>query len=270
MRQPIEFGDITVLLGANGAGKSNLVSFFSMLNYMTTGSLQTYVGESGGSQSILHYGPKVTPAIHADIHFSNRQDMDSYQLSLAHAAGDSLIFTHERITWQQIGNNKPYELELDPGGKESALITASNEAKNLTARKTANFIYYLLRNCQVFQFHDTSKTARIRNKVYIEDNRFLYSDAGNLAAFLYKLKNDVESKKYYNRIVRYIRHIMPQFKDFELEPSALNRQYIMLNWREKRADYLFGPHQISDGSLRFMALAHSCSNHRRHCPRSLS
>lgn len=255
MRQPIEFGDISVLLGANGAGKSNLVSFFSMLNYMTTGSLQTYIGEGGGSQSILHYGPKTTPVIHADIHFSNQQDMDSYEFSLAHAAGDSLIFTHERITWQKIGNNKPYELEFAPGGKESALFKTSKEAKSSTARKTAGFIYNLLRNCQVFQFHDTSKNARIRNKVYIEDNRFLYSDAGNLAAFLYKLKNDEESKKYYDRIVRYIRHIMPQFKDFELEPSALNRQYIMLNWREKRADYLFGPHQISDGSLRFVALA---------------
>ena len=28
----------------------------------------------------------------------------------------------------------------------------------------------------------------------------------------------------------------------------------MLNWKEEKSDYLFGPHQISDGSLRFMAL----------------
>ena len=28
----------------------------------------------------------------------------------------------------------------------------------------------------------------------------------------------------------------------------------MLNWREKGVDYLFGPHQLSDGTLRFMAL----------------
>lgn len=29
----------------------------------------------------------------------------------------------------------------------------------------------------------------------------------------------------------------------------------MLNWREKGRDYLFGPHQISDGTLRVIALA---------------
>ena len=28
----------------------------------------------------------------------------------------------------------------------------------------------------------------------------------------------------------------------------------MLNWLESDSEYLFGPHQISDGSLRFMAL----------------
>ena len=48
---------------------------------------------------------------------------------------------------------------------------------------------------------------------------------------------------------------MPQFNDFVLNPSARNDNYIMLNWIENDSDYLFGPHQISDGSLRFMALA---------------
>ena len=48
---------------------------------------------------------------------------------------------------------------------------------------------------------------------------------------------------------------MPQFNDFVLNPSARNENYIMLNWLENDSDYLFGSHQISDGSLRFMALA---------------
>ena len=56
--QSIEFGDVTVLLGANGAGKSNLVSFFKLLNYMTTGSLQVFIGQEGYADSLLHYAPK--------------------------------------------------------------------------------------------------------------------------------------------------------------------------------------------------------------------
>ena len=69
------------------------------------------------------------------------------------------------------------------------------------------------------------------------------------------MKQQKKHVPYYQRIVRYIQMVMPQFKDFVLEPSARNSNYIFLNWLEKNSDYLFGPHQISDGSLRFMALA---------------
>lgn len=107
----------------------------------------------------------------------------------------------------------------------------------------------------MFQFHDTSKEAKIRNSGYINDADFLRSDGGNLAAFLYAMKQQKDGEKYYRRIVRYIQMAMPQFKDFVLNPSPRNDNYIMLNWIENDSEYLFGSHQISDGSLRFMALA---------------
>jgi predicted ATPase len=47
---------------------------------------------------------------------------------------------------------------------------------------------------------------------------------------------------------------MPEFDDFDLEPSRLNPNDLLLNWRKQGSDYLFGPHQISDGSLRAMAI----------------
>ena len=41
-----------------------------------------------------------------------------------------------------------------------------------------------------------------------------------------------------------------------LEPLSDNERYVRLNWRDTWGnDYLFGPDQLSDGSLRFMALA---------------
>ena len=50
--------DVTVLLGANGVGKSNIISFFHMLGYAITGSLQNYVAEHGFANTFLHYGSK--------------------------------------------------------------------------------------------------------------------------------------------------------------------------------------------------------------------
>ena len=66
--QTIPLGDLTVLLGANGSGKSNLVSFFRMLNFMTTGALQQYVGKQGVSR-LLFYGPKETESIFVQTRF---------------------------------------------------------------------------------------------------------------------------------------------------------------------------------------------------------
>lgn len=249
--QDIPIQDITILLGANGSGKSNLISFFKMLNYIMTGALQTYIGDSGWADSLLYYGSKKTPRLTATISFANTEDTDRYQFSLAHTVGDTLIFTEETLLWHQHDKEKPRTIQLAPGVRESELFNLWKERKD----KTASIIADLLRGCRVFQFHDTSKEAKIRNSGYIEDGAFLRSDGGNLAAFLYAMKQQKKHLPYYQRIVRYIQMVMPQFKDFVLEPSARNSNYIFLNWLEKNSDYLFGPHQISDGSLRFMALA---------------
>ena len=48
---------------------------------------------------------------------------------------------------------------------------------------------------------------------------------------------------------------MPQFGDFIMEPSLIDENYISLDWREKNSDHIFSVNQISDGTLRFMALA---------------
>ena len=46
--------------------------------------------------------------------------------------------------------------------------------------------------------------------------------------------------------------ILPQFYDFVLEPDE--NGYISLNWVQNGAEEVFGPHQLSDGALRFIAL----------------
>lgn len=249
--QTIRFGNITVLLGANGSGKSNLVSFFKMVSWMMTGALQNFVGENGFAGSLLHYGSKKSSRLSAELCFADDKADDRYKFTLAHAAGDTLIFTEETLFCKLTHKPRPFILTLDPGLKESGLYANSREPGATTSR----IIYQLLKSIQVFQFHDTSRESQIRNSCYINDNDFLRSNGGNLAAVLYALKNKPASENYYNRITRYVKQMMPQFGEFVLEPSSLNENYVILNWKEKGVDYLFGPHQLSDGSLRYMALA---------------
>src|SRR5260370_41778815 len=65
----IELRPLNVLIGANGAGKSNLVSFFKLMNEMMGGRFQIHVGTTG-AESLLHYGSKWTQLIEADFRFT--------------------------------------------------------------------------------------------------------------------------------------------------------------------------------------------------------
>lgn len=244
----LELQPLNVLIGSNGAGKSNLVSFFKMLNEMMGGRLQQYIASSGRAQSLLRFGPKVTPQIEAELEFAADKGIDTYSMRLFHAAGDTLVFADETMKYQKVGEQSAKVTLLGAGHPETRIIDEV-EIGNATAK----VFRYLLNTCRVYHFHDTSPTARARQYCYVGDNRWLMHDAGNLAAFLYRLRDDSASSAY-QRIVSTIRLIAPFFADFDLEPAGPARKDIILNWRERGSDQVFGPHQISDGTLRAMCL----------------
>lgn len=245
--------DVTVLIGANGVGKSNIISFFQMLGYVVSGAMQQYVAEHGFANSFLHYGAKQTESLYAKLLFSDDKNKNEYRFRLSYAVGDRLIFTEETLKFQASQCETPFVLTMDVGKKESQI--KDNLMPNMPHKKSVSVFYYLLKGCQYFQFHDTSIEAKIRNNGYIRDDKYLRADAGNLAAFLYGIKTKKGGEPYYQRIIRYIQQIFPQFGDFVMQPTRQNDNYINLDWREKDSDFIMGAHQISDGALRFMALA---------------
>src|SRR5258708_39918693 len=88
----LELRSLNVLIGANGAGKSNFVSYFKMLNEMMGGRLQQYIGTTGRAQSLLYFGPKLTPELEGQLEFEADNGLDRYAMRLFHAAGDTLVF----------------------------------------------------------------------------------------------------------------------------------------------------------------------------------
>jgi len=244
----LELRPLNILIGANGAGKSNLVLFFKMLNEMMGGRLQRFVATSGRAQSLLHFGPKVTPQIEAVLRFDVENGTDTYQIRLFHAASDTLVFAEEMLRFQQTGYPRPKELSLGAGQQETLIGDEADQGDVM-----AKVFRRLLNNCRVYHFHDTSSTARVRQYCYVGDSRWLLPDAGNLAAVLCRLKTQ-NGGTAYNRIVKTIRMISPFFDDFDLAPSAENGRDIILNWRHRESSQLFGPHQLSDGTLRAICL----------------
>lgn len=65
IRELVDFplGPLNVLIGANGAGKTNFISFFNLLNQIVQNNLQVTIAQSGGANSFLYFGQKKTSEI---------------------------------------------------------------------------------------------------------------------------------------------------------------------------------------------------------------
>ena len=108
---------------------------------------------------------------------------------------------------------------------------------------------HLLRNCAVYQFHDTSDSSNFKKRWDIEDNSNLRTHGGNLAAVLHRLEH--EDNRRFESICRHITRVLPVFDRFEIDESYGK---VLLRWKAKGTDKTFGAHLTSDGPLRFFAL----------------
>lgn len=244
----LELRPLNVFIGANGAGKSNLISFFKLLSEMQAGNLQNFVAKSGGASSLLYYGSKRTDVINTEINFESGTETHAYRSRLSHAAGDILILLDDILSFDFSNFDSEQVPKSRAFGGEVTDFPIQHDISGQYKIKVA--ITELMENCHIFQFQDTSAESRFKQSVYMEDNQTLWHDGGNLAAVLLRIKQ--EHPEHYQNILQTIQLIAPFFRDFDSVPSAA--QKVMLNWRDTESDMLFGPHQLSDGTLRFMAL----------------
>ncbi|HXK43861.1 MAG TPA: AAA family ATPase [Anaerolineae bacterium] len=245
----LTLGAINVLIGANGAGKSNFIGLFKMLNRMMNEELQIYVAQAGGADQILHYGRKVTERLELELWFRWRDTLANGYLCHLLPAEEGLLvaregtYFHDRMRYA-----RPYQDMVHQGlYPESRLPQWVKER-----RRVAAYVYEAMLSWQLYHFHDTGPSARVKQPGDIQDNRFLLPDAANLAAYLYLLRE--KHPQHYRNIIETIRLATPFFGDFILRPNPLNPEKIRLEWRERGSDLTFGPNALSDGTLRFICL----------------
>lgn len=244
--EKLQLNRLNVLIGANGAGKSNFIAYFRMLNELVEGRLQLWTSKQGGADRILSYGVKNTSRLESSIRFG----INGYDLALESTADGSLVFSSEELFFDgpYYGISQP---RLGSGHLESRLKDADLGS---TPKKIAKFCYDAISDWQVYHFHDTSDTAGVKRYGSLHDNEFLRSDASNLAAFLYRLRD--EDQRSYEKIRKTVRLAIPVFDDFVLKPRTLptEEQQIRLLWTQRNNDYALWPSQLSDGSVRFICL----------------
>lgn len=236
---------INVLIGPNGSGKSNFVGVFSFLNAVRGGRLRNYVRQAGGADRVLHFGSKTTRS--ATIHISFEDQKNQYAIRLAADDADGIFPEEETVFfWDRPAYSRPYENPIFGSNGEAGI-------GNPQASGIAEYVRGHLSRWRLYQFHDTSAASPMRKTADLNDNRYLRPDGSNLAAFLFFLRE--KHRDSYELIRRTVRLAAPFFDDFLLAPSALNEDKIRLEWRHRGTDAYFDASSLSDGSLRFIALA---------------
>lgn len=242
--QTIALRRLNLFIGGNGSGKSNLIRVFDFISRIANQELQTSTGVMGGANKVLHFGRKRSPVLEFALRFADGASANGYRALLVPTADDRFIFDEEEIWYHDRSTHaSPSGVSLGRGHDESRLQKEAG---------TAGHVWNDVRGYRLYHFHDTSAGARVKQTGDLDDNRALQADAGNLAAFLFRI--ETTSPDHFQLIEGTIRQIAPFFAGFDLEPSRLNPGRIRLQWREQGADTLFGAEALSDGTLRFICL----------------
>ncbi|MGB0524530.1 MAG: AAA family ATPase [Flammeovirgaceae bacterium] len=250
----IKIRPLNVLVGSNGAGKSNFISFFKLLHSIVINRLPNYIAESGYADRILHFGRKQSKELSGGIIFrENRKKPPSnrYDFVLMPDQNNSFYFSEEKG-----GYNNHVNMHWKRHPDWDYIYLESRYHKSDLPRHGASRFSYLrdyFEEFRLFHFHDTSSSAPLKQPAKLRDNAYLKEDGSNLAAFLYRIQEQHPSNF---RLIEYaVSSIAPFFERFDLQPDNLNPEMIFLKWLEKNSDEYFDANSLSDGSIRFIALA---------------
>ena len=242
---------VTVLLGPNGGGKSNLIRFFEMMEAMLyRHSLAHFIGMNGGADDQLFEGGKRTPELSATIGLSREQKFYQYAFRLRLTRDDHFVVAEESLRggetedgatllWQARGN----------GGGENRITEIIRPDNDGEDQEAAQCFRAFAHDLGAYHFNDTSDYS-VFNKLWdVDDWMRFRPDGGNLAAVLHAVSKYAPER--YEQICRHIGRVIPGFRQFDIG-ERFGR--VMVRWTPDGSEKRLGPHLTSDGSLRFFAL----------------
>jgi len=241
-----ELTGLNVLIGSNGAGKSNFIDFFRLLRSVCEDKTDEFIRNGGGIGDFLFNGRKLTEKLEFEMLFGKR----GYRFSIVPTVKEQCTISKEArfyegdaSGWWQLGNS------VDG---TSLLVKEAKGGSHDS--KYSKPVYNAIMSWKIYHFHDTGSTAGMRHAEIIQDNKYLRADGSNIAPYLLSLRKS--SADVYREITDAIRLVIPFFDDFELEPESFGeKKKVNLAWRQKGSDYPMQPYHFSDGSIRFICLA---------------
>ncbi len=163
----LELLDINLMIGGNGAGKSNLIEFFKMLRAMMglrlaefgdyKPSLARFMENKGGVGNFLFGGLQQTHEISAELMFNGERN--GYRFAIRPTADGAYTLAKEEFFFNGL-SDKPSCWEAGSGvvsNQESCLPAMYGQAVQNPKQIGYRSLFDSIKAWQIYQFHDTSQ-----------------------------------------------------------------------------------------------------------------
>lgn len=268
-------GDLTVIIGPNGTGKSNLLRLLELISMAAKGGLGKYVSSLGGMEEILWDGEAEQIECELTTDPVGRETgPDYYQLKLARI-GKSSTFSIEyellasysrvksgekRVPFKYLERGPSYSVIFDE--QEKTFQTPKEfvpDQETLLSIVSGPFVQnHLIPPFQkelssIALYHDihTDKNALIRQAIITRPEKRVDPDGQNLTSVLHTLyTGDRDFKKIINDAM--MAAFGDDFEEIVFPPAADQKIQLRIRWKTLKQEQSVAV--LSDGTLRFLLL----------------
>jgi predicted ATPase len=273
----IPLGNLNVLVGRNGSGKSNLMSFFDLLGYAADLELNTFMRRRiGAFEDLRHYHAEDRDTVSWEVEFASPQHESLYySVELGARVPAGYVIVSEKLACPpKAGESSRYPfLEAqnglvntlriyDLGAENDSAATFENPTQELILPQLRNETRYpaqveayrYMRDLHVFQGFGDRELENIRSAQLLDvvDPLRLAADGSNLISVLNALIQDARYDAALSSLYEVMRTVFPDFKQFDLPSAGGGRA--TLAYRGQNLRKSVSAHLMSDGQLRFLGL----------------
>jgi predicted ATPase len=273
----LALGNLNVLIGRNGSGKSNFLSLFDLLGKAARGNLNGFIRQQVGTfDDLRHYHTVNNDIIFWEIEFSSEHHGALYyraELGARAPAGYTVLLERlerspnegyeNRYKFLEVYNGRVKILKTYArGDQEEQAATFENATQELILPQLLNETRYpaqveahrYLRDLHVFQGFGDSELETVRGAQLLDvvDPLRLNPDGSNLISVLNALMQDARYDDVLAQLYDVLRTVFPDFKQFDLPTAGGGRATLAYRSQDLRRS--ISAHLMSDGQLRFLGL----------------
>ncbi|MGV9222155.1 AAA family ATPase [Streptomyces albogriseolus] len=278
----LPLGPLTVMVGPNAAGKSNVFHALEFLRHVSRDGIAAALEDWGGFETVaFRGGPKPVSRITIGIEgvwseFASEENPDSYQLSVNRrrvSTLDHVLYRHERFTQHPQQDTKTsIELKSATVEVKSSLAADGLEGTAGIGRmtsalhqplpwaadsSTAHAVEEIKRHLSEIRVFDPDVRAARKPSPITASGRHLEDNASNLADFLKTLRaiRNKEGRRYvWEALLNDVRAVIPHIRDVHIVDTPGTYDHLSIELEEEGLRGRTRLEDASFGTVRLLCL----------------